>query len=50
MYVLVGHHVISCDIQVGFRFSLIGFHKKVSMTEIKIDLKDVECNIDEGFS
>jgi hypothetical protein len=49
MKVLVKHHVIFCDKQVAFRLSLIGFHKKVSITKIKIDSKDVECNIDEGL-
>ena len=36
--------------KVGFWLSLIGFHKKVSMTKINIGSKDVEYNIDEGFS
>jgi len=36
--------------KVGFWLSLIGFHKKVSMTKINISSKDAECNIDEGFS
>jgi len=35
--------------KVGFRLSLIEFHKKVSMTKINIGSKDVEYNIDEGF-
>jgi hypothetical protein len=33
--------------QVGFRLSLIGFCKKVSMTKIKIGSKDAEYNVDE---
>jgi len=36
--------------KVGFWLSLIEFHKKVSMTKINISSKDVEYNIDEGFS
>jgi len=36
--------------KVGFKCSLIEFHKKVSMTKINIGSKDVEYNIDEGFS
>jgi hypothetical protein len=36
--------------KVGFRLSLIEFHKKVSMTKINIGSKDVEYNIDESFS
>jgi hypothetical protein len=36
--------------EVDFRLSLIAFQKKVSMTKINIGSKDVELNIDEGFS
>ena len=35
--------------KVAFWLSLIGFHKKVSMTKINISSKDAECNLDEGF-
>jgi hypothetical protein len=35
--------------QVGFRLSLNGFRKKVSMTKIKIGSKDAEYKVDEGF-
>jgi hypothetical protein len=31
-------------------FFLIGFHKKVSIAQINTSSKDVEYNIDEGFS
>ena len=50
MRVSVGYHVIPRLMKVGFRLSLIGFHKKVSMTKIKIGSKDVGYNIDEGFN
>jgi hypothetical protein len=49
MKVWAGCHVIFCNIWVGFKHSLIGFHKKVSMTKIKIGSKDAECKIDEYF-
>ena len=50
MRVSVGCQVIFSHIKVGFRCSLIRFLKKVSMTKTSIDSKDVELNIDEGFS
>ena len=50
MRVSVGYHVIFSLMRVGFRLSLIGFHKKVSMTKINIGSKDASDIIDEGFS
>jgi hypothetical protein len=35
--------------KVGFRLSLIEFHKKVSITKIKIGSKNAKHYIDEGF-
>ena len=35
---------------LGFRHSLIRFHKKGWMTKSKISQKDAENYIDEGFS
>jgi hypothetical protein len=35
--------------KVGLRLSVIGFRKKVSMTNITIGSKYVECNVDEVF-
>ena len=49
MSISAGYHVICALIKVGFRLSLIGFRKKVSMTKINIGSKDAECNVDEGF-
>jgi hypothetical protein len=46
----VGYHVIFELMKVGFKHSVIGFQKKVSMTKINIGSKDVEFNIDESFS
>ena len=50
MRVSVGYHVIFRHMKADFRLSFIGFHNKVSMTKINIGSKDVEFNIDEGFS
>ena len=49
MKVSAGCHVIFQHMKVGFRLSLIGFHKKVSMTKINIGSKDAEYNVDKGF-
>jgi hypothetical protein len=49
MNVSAGCHVIFQHMKVGFRLSLIGFCKKVSMTKINIGSKDVEYDVDEGF-
>jgi hypothetical protein len=49
MSISAGYHVICALIKVGFRLSLIGFRKKVSMTKIKIGSKDAEYDVDEGF-
>ena len=50
MRVSVGFHVIFQLMKVGFRYFLIGFHKKVSITKINIGSTDAEYKIDEGFS
>jgi len=41
--------VIFYDIRVGFRHSLIRFHKKSIKTKMKIGSKDGESCIDESF-
>jgi len=49
MNVWVGHHVIFCNIWVGFKLSLIGFYSKVSMAKIQIGSQHAKLKMNMGF-